>query len=140
METRKTFIKKSLTIGAMCCTGIMTGVLASCSSIRYVAFKENNGVISIPLSAFVKNDKVLIDESKLKAPLLVVKQENTYQALLMLCTHKACTLEANGAVLVCPCHGSEFSSSGKVLVGPASKDLFEYPCKAEKDTLNIKIA
>jgi Rieske Fe-S protein len=45
-------------------------------------------------------------------------------AISAYCTHRHCQLEpqANGS-FHCPCHGSDFSAAGKVLHGPATRDL-----------------
>ena len=42
-----------------------------------------------------------------------------------------------GGIYTCPCHGSEFSVKGKVLEGPADKDLKIF--KTETDNENIYI-
>jgi Rieske Fe-S protein len=40
------------------------------------------------------------------------------------CTHQGCTVAPQGAVLHCPCHGSEFQpGTGAVLQGPAARPL-----------------
>lgn len=40
------------------------------------------------------------------------------------CPHLGCRINrVEGNVLVCPCHGSRYSMDGKVLEGPAVKDL-----------------
>lgn len=39
------------------------------------------------------------------------------------CTHRGCTVEVEGPRLVCPCHGSTYDRSGRVLVGPAERPL-----------------
>ncbi|MBN1331910.1 Rieske 2Fe-2S domain-containing protein [Candidatus Dojkabacteria bacterium] len=41
------------------------------------------------------------------------------------CTHMGCTIEWNSdeGKWTCPCHGASFSKEGKVLGGPAKKDL-----------------
>lgn len=45
-----------------------------------------------------------------------------------VCTHEACAVSgfANSRY-VCPCHGSEFSTSGAVVQGPAVSPLRQFP-------------
>jgi cytochrome b6-f complex iron-sulfur subunit len=50
--------------------------------------------------------------------------QNTFVAVTAACTHAACTVSSStGQNYVCPCHGSEFDTSGRVIVGPASIPL-----------------
>ena len=49
-----------------------------------------------------------------------------YSALSPICTHLGCTVDIEGARLVCPCHGSTYDRSGKVLQGPAELPLARY--------------
>lgn len=44
----------------------------------------------------------------------------------LVCSHQGCLVASDGAEYVCPCHGSRFSVDGKVLTGPASRDLAYY--------------
>ena len=57
--------------------------------------------------------------------MLVLQADGSLLALSMLCTHVCCTLQYVPALkeLGCPCHGSIFSSTGKVVQGPAGLDL-----------------
>ena len=49
---------------------------------------------------------------------------DTYNVMTSTCTHDTCTIDGfTDARFVCPCHGSQFSTSGAVLAGPASRAL-----------------
>lgn len=56
-------------------------------------------------------------------PAILVRSEIGFTALSMLCTHLGCTLEAKPDGFSCPCHGSHFDAAGKVIYGPAKKNL-----------------
>ena len=54
----------------------------------------------------------------------------TVVAFSATCTHQGCIVEADGAKLSCPCHGSSFDAfTGKVLGGPAQSDLHPFAVK-----------
>jgi arsenite oxidase small subunit len=57
--------------------------------------------------------------------MLMKNSDGSLTALSMLCTHVCCqcSYDASAKIFYCPCHGSEFDSSGKVIRGPASADL-----------------
>jgi cytochrome b6-f complex iron-sulfur subunit len=51
----------------------------------------------------------------------------TFSAIDAVCTHEGCTVTgADGEEYVCPCHGSRYNRSGKVLHGPAMASLRQY--------------
>jgi len=56
----------------------------------------------------------------------VVRDGNRYHALSLVCTHLGCTVEVTPKAVICPCHGSEFDRSGKVVRGPADRPLERY--------------
>ena len=81
-----------------------------------------------------------IEISKLPAPVYLSRTaENTYTALSMLCTHKACELNPTGNFLTCPCHGSEFSNIGKVLKPPAGRALTKYRVTTDDSIIYIHL-
>jgi isorenieratene synthase len=53
--------------------------------------------------------------------------KGTDQALSLTCTHQGCTVskQPDGKFL-CPCHGALYDKNGKVLRGPAQRDLTKY--------------
>ena len=57
--------------------------------------------------------------------MLVLQPDGTPVAFSTLCTHVCCQLQydSHAKELGCPCHGSIFDSTGKVLQGPAYVDL-----------------
>jgi len=65
--------------------------------------------------------------------------QSKFLALSTICTHKKCDVDATGNGFECPCHGSTFSKSGKVLSGPATKNLksFKTTYNAEANTLTF---
>lgn len=44
-------------------------------------------------------------------------------AFSIVCPHLGCQVEAGEDRFTCPCHGSQFDSHGKLLIGPAKSDL-----------------
>lgn len=53
---------------------------------------------------------------------LVREEGNTY-AISLICTHLGCTVNVLPQGITCPCHGSEFTSTGTVVKGPATEPL-----------------
>jgi cytochrome b6-f complex iron-sulfur subunit len=56
-------------------------------------------------------------------PALLIHAEAGFSALSLACTHLGCTLEQKADGFACPCHGSRFDADGKILHGPATKEL-----------------
>jgi cytochrome b6-f complex iron-sulfur subunit len=57
------------------------------------------------------------------------------RALSAKCTHVGCTVawQEKQSQLRCPCHSSNFDANGKVLGGPAKKDLQQFKVSAQGD-------
>ncbi len=55
------------------------------------------------------------------------------------CTHLGCKVKfnSNKEIFQCPCHGSIFSIYGKVLKGPAKKDLKKLKYKIKNNKIKI---
>ncbi|MBD77328.1 MAG: (2Fe-2S)-binding protein [Crocinitomicaceae bacterium] len=141
---RRKFIKT-------CCysaIGIPLGatLLQSCEAIYYATTTKDANRLVVKKSEFwyTKKDKrvnrsfVLVKTESMEFPICLYKIDvDVYSASLLHCTHRGCELNVGGGIYGCPCHGSEFSVTGKVLEGPADRDLKTF--KTEIDHENIFI-
>ncbi|MGE6763110.1 ubiquinol-cytochrome c reductase iron-sulfur subunit [Corallococcus interemptor] len=70
-------------------------------------------------------------------------EDGTYSAVDSVCTHQGCTVgfEASLNELLCPCHASTFSKTGKVDPGGAATiDLKTFPVTADASGVVVAIA
>ena len=60
-----------------------------------------------------------------------------------LCPHRQCSLAdgvLDGAVITCPCHGSQFDvTTGARLRGPAVRGIQVYPVRLEDGALQVEV-
>jgi len=111
-------------------------VLASAFFIFTLKFlkvtkSETKNGITINLDSLSNNSVYLIKNRQVAA----IKMDNNINVLSIKCTHLGCTLNVAGDIFKCPCHGSEFRLDGKVIKGPASKNLKEIDFKVEKNKI-----
>lgn len=71
---------------------------------------------------------------------IIVNQNKKTIVLSTRCSHLGCKInQVENEKLVCPCHGSEYDLSGKVLKGPAYKNLEVIPSKVISNGESIEI-
>lgn len=64
--------------------------------------------------------------------------DQTFTALTSTCTHQTCTITGfDGSDFVCPCHGSRFTTSGRVVNGPAPAPLRTFSTAFANNVLTI---
>lgn len=115
-------------------------LLEGCASVSYLPYSQVNNLLVIKKSYFVKEKYGLIVYKNLPAPIYLAKLENNkYSAVLLECTHKRCEVSPAGDFLICPCHGSEYSNTGKVLQPPADKDLYRFSIKTDSENIYINV-
>jgi len=60
--------------------------------------------------------------------------------LTSTCTHEACTITGfDNTNYVCPCHGSMFTTAGRVVMGPATTPLRTFATQFSNNVLTISI-
>jgi menaquinol-cytochrome c reductase iron-sulfur subunit len=71
---------------------------------------------------------------------VVKHSDNDLTVFSPICTHLGCHYDwvASANEFVCPCHGSYFSITGKVLTGPAPRPLDTLPYRVENGVLYVK--
>jgi cytochrome b6-f complex iron-sulfur subunit len=66
--------------------------------------------------------------------------QETFMALTSTCTHEACTITGfDNTNYVCPCHGSMFTTAGRVVMGPATAPLRTFATQFSNNVLTISI-
>jgi len=66
--------------------------------------------------------------------------QETFTALTSTCTHETCTITGfDNANYVCPCHGSKFTTAGRVINGPASAPLRTFATQFSNNVLTISL-
>lgn len=139
---RKDFIRHCAVKGlALTSVGAL---FTRCAAAPYYAFTSMNGnELSFAKSEFAGErngevfvrDFVLLKTDRLEFPVCVYRiDDDTFIALDTRCTHQGCEVKPQGDFLVCPCHGSEFSKTGKVVNPPADEDLKRYVVRTD-DTM-----
>ena len=131
MESRRSFIKKTV--------GILGAGVIMLKSHLALAKK-----LAIPLDK-IPGLKKVGGWTKVKLSgteiLFVRENEKSVRSVSPKCTHQECPLNYNKDTnhLDCHCHGSSFDLSGKVLKGPATKNLKTYPTVLQDNRIVIDI-
>ena len=69
--------------------------------------------------------------------LALLRDDNGLYALSLICSHLGCTVVVTENGLSCPCHGSSFDRYGKVLKGPADRDLQRMKVEVRGDAVEV---
>jgi Rieske Fe-S protein len=66
--------------------------------------------------------------------------QDTFNAMTAICTHEACTVSRfQSGTFQCPCHGSEYNTSGSATKGPASAALRRFNTQFVGNVLTISL-
>ena len=131
MENRRTFIKKIVGILGFGVIALKSGVAVAKKLAlpldKVAALKKVGGSARVKLAG--------------KEVLLIRDSSNSVKGFSPKCTHQNCYVSYNKktARIDCSCHGSSFDVSGKVLGGPAPKDLKKYEASLSDGRIIIEV-
>lgn len=126
LMTRRDFARlASLACAAAACSGDSGSPVAPAGN--GVTVSGNTMTVPLAQNQALSQPNGMILVSSARA--LVIRLSATeYRAMTSVCTHEACTVsQFDGNRLTCPCHGSQFSTTGGVVTGPATRSLRVYP-------------
>lgn len=151
ISTRRQFCAHACQAASFLAAGVLTGCGGSPTSpsgisaplLSSVSATLAGRVVSISLdaaSALTAVGSAAIAQTSLGSFLVAHTGQDTYTALSATCTHEARTVTgfSNGR-FVCLNHGSQFTTSGAVAVGPANRALVQYPTQVNGATLTFTV-
>lgn len=141
-------MKRREFIGWVGVGGVASSAIASCSqkateSKQSASPPRADGFqLAGTVSELDKKGQISNKELSAGSVLIVRDPANASQltAVNPTCTHAGCTVawQKDQKAFVCPCHGSQFASDGKVIQGPAEKPLAAYAVKTEGNDILVK--
>lgn len=131
-------------IGLGWLTSALLPILVACDFRRIAAKPRSDSFVAVGNISELDQSAGKLQVQVGDTQLIVVGNASQSQTILALnptCPHAGCNVqwEANQRQFVCPCHGSEFDSRGRVTQGPAAKDLAGYSVKVEGRSILVKL-
>ena len=117
----------------------------SAGKITSVTYQQGGGETTVPF--WVQRNKLLTDsQAKIHNPTAKTVMDyygagdrvfattpGSKEALSLTCTHQGCTVvRQSDGKFRCPCHGAIYSQQGKVLQGPAKRDLAQFNIRQQQ--------
>ncbi len=140
---RREVVQKFLVGGTV--LALAPSVLESCVKMSTDTSTPGGGTpgstINVDLSLSQNSALNSAGSSMIVQNILIINTGQKIVALSSICTHQGCTVGYNAANgdIECPCHGSVFSTSGSVLIGPAFTALRSYPVSKSGTVLTITL-
>ena len=146
-KSRRKFIKElAVGLGYVAVGSFTLSSVTSCTGAVNPTSSNPNATIAIDITRpenkalAAVGGTIAIKGNELDSSGMLIERtgDNTVAAFSRTCTHRGCTLPnfSNG-ISSCPCHGSQFNTSGKVVKGPASRPLKRYNASITGNIITI---
>jgi cytochrome b6-f complex iron-sulfur subunit len=154
VQTRREFCLRACEAATLAVLGsTLSTLLAGCGSDNPVNSSGGNiariqasvvgGTITLTIDAnspLAAVGSAALVEASNRSLLVARTAQDTFAAVTAICTHEACTITGySNQVYTCPCHGSQFSASGQVRRGPATRALQTFATQFANNQLAITV-
>ena len=108
-----------------------------CSLGKYLTprVRQKRTLLSVARAELPIQGALVYQESRL----VLMREADAVYALSLVCSHLGCTVNVTPTELVCPCHGSSFDRQGRVLKGPADRQLQRYQVVERGDFYEVVV-
>ncbi|WP_143310388.1 Rieske 2Fe-2S domain-containing protein [Chitinophaga vietnamensis] len=141
-SSRRSFLKDACKACVAGAVGVgLADFLSSCSTpAKTFKTAMNNNQVEIPLDLFNTAPLQIISPKNYAYEIAVRKNnDNSYEALLLRCTHQHNPLVPTGSGYYCSVHGSQFDKDGNVKKGPAEMHLLQLKTDIQQQHLIIHV-
>jgi cytochrome b6-f complex iron-sulfur subunit len=126
---------------------VVPSLLQSCTKPAADQGNNTGGIIpgtkiNLDLSAPENSTLNTTGGSRVVQGVLVVNTGGgVYIAVASACTHAGCTVGYNAPAgnILCPCHGSAFTTTGAIVNGPAATPLQSFPVSKSGNVITISL-
>jgi len=124
------------------CGGSSTSATSTLPNLPTINSSVSNGAITLTIDASSPlastGSAALIATSS--GNFLVSRAGDQFTALTAVCTHEGCVVSNfQSGTYECPCHGSQYSISGSVIKGPATRSLTTFVTSFANNVLTIRV-
>ncbi len=154
VQTRREFCGQACRAASLAALGGTLGsVLEGCGgggsptspsnvpALPVIAAVISNGAITLTIdssSALNPLGSAALVQTPTGSLLVAHTGQDAFSAVSATCTHQGCTITGFASeIYVCPCHGSRFDTSGRVVNGPASSPLAQFHTQFAGNILTI---
>jgi len=124
------------------CGGSSTSPSNSLPALRTVSGTVSSGTVTVTIDAnsplAATGGAALVNSSS--GNFLVSRAGDQFTALTAVCTHEGCVVSNfQSGTYECPCHGSQYTTSGSVTKGPATRSLAQFQTSFANSVLTIRL-
>jgi len=151
-QTRREFCASACRGASLLATGLLTACGGGGSptspsgggapQLSSVSGTVSGRTVSVSIdgsAALASVGSAAILQTSLGTFLVARTSQESFSVLTAICTHQGCTVTGfSGSQFVCPCHGSQYTTSGAVANGPATRPLQSFPTQFSGGTMTFQ--